>query len=62
MPCCPQRERGCLWATRKYMEKVGFKDVRSIGLEDLVRIQKKHMPLRYKIAYKYEYYVIYGLK
>ncbi|AKB48860.1 SAM-dependent methyltransferase [Methanosarcina sp. Kolksee] len=47
---------------REYMEKVGFKDVRSIELNDLVRIQKKHMPLRYKIAYEYEYYAIYGLK
>lgn len=48
--------------TREYMEKAGLKGVRSMGLDDLVRIQKKHMPLRYKIAYKYEYYVIYGLK
>lgn len=38
------------------LEKSGFKDVRSIGLDDLVQ------PLRYKIAYKYEYYVVYGLK
>jgi len=29
---------------------------------DLVQIQKKHILLRYKIAYKYEHYVIYGLK
>ncbi|MDQ1273172.1 MAG: hypothetical protein QG591_1802, partial [Planctomycetota bacterium] len=45
-----------------YMEKAGFKNVQSIGLDDLVGIQKKHMPFRYKVAYKYEYYTIYGLK
>jgi len=45
-----------------YMEKTGFKNVQSIGLDDLVGIQKKHMPFRYKVAYKYEYYTIYGLK
>ncbi|AAM05550.1 TPA: class I SAM-dependent methyltransferase [Methanosarcina acetivorans] len=47
---------------REYMEKTGFKDVRSLGLDKLVKIQKKHMPFRYKISYKYEYYAIYGLK
>jgi ubiquinone/menaquinone biosynthesis C-methylase UbiE len=47
---------------RGYMEKAGLKNVQSIELDDLVGIQKKYMPFRYKIAYKYEYYVIYGLK
>ncbi|AKB59504.1 class I SAM-dependent methyltransferase [Methanosarcina barkeri] len=51
-----------LGKAREYMEKARFKDVRSIGLDDLMRIQKKHMPPRYKIAYEYEYYMIYGLK
>ncbi|AAM05861.1 conserved hypothetical protein [Methanosarcina acetivorans C2A] len=47
---------------RGYMEKAGLKDVQAIGLADLVGIQKKHMPFRYKVAYKYDYYAICGLK
>ncbi|AKB78892.1 ubiquinone/menaquinone biosynthesis methyltransferase [Methanosarcina horonobensis HB-1 = JCM 15518] len=47
---------------REYMEKAGLKNVHSMGLNDLVRIQKKHMPFRYKVTYKYDYYAICGLK
>lgn len=36
-----------------YMEKAGFKNVQLIELGNLVGIQKKHMPFRYKLAYKY---------
>jgi hypothetical protein len=47
---------------QEYMEKAGLKNVSSMGLNDLVKIQKKHMPFRYKVTYKYDYYAICGLK
>ncbi len=46
--------------TADYLKKAGFKDLELIKLDDLVEIQKKHMPFRYRISYKYGYYAIHG--
>jgi len=48
--------------TADYLKKAGFKDIEQVKLDDLVEIQKKHMPLRYRISYKYGYYAIHGRK
>lgn len=47
---------------RSYLEKAGLKDVGLIRLDDLVDIQKRHMPFRYKISYKLNYYAVHGKK
>lgn len=43
---------------REYMRQAGLKNTREHDLIDLIRIQRKHMPLRYKINYKYNYYAV----
>ncbi|GLI47654.1 class I SAM-dependent methyltransferase [Methanoculleus bourgensis] len=47
---------------REYMEKAGLRDIGTENLADLIEIQRRHMPFRYKISYKYNYYAVYGTK
>jgi ubiquinone/menaquinone biosynthesis C-methylase UbiE len=48
--------------SREYLQQAGLKDIELIMLDYLVNIQKRNMPFRYKIGYKYNYYAIHGLK
>ncbi len=47
---------------RAYMENAGLRDIGTENLADLIKIQRRHMPFRYKISYKCDYYAIYGTK
>jgi ubiquinone/menaquinone biosynthesis C-methylase UbiE len=45
-------------SVREYMKQAGLKNQQEHDLVDLIKIQRKHMPLRYRISYKYNYYAI----
>ncbi|MGD6851768.1 MAG: class I SAM-dependent methyltransferase [Candidatus Bathyarchaeia archaeon] len=45
-------------SVREYMKQAGLKNFREQDLDDLVKIQRAHMPFRYRISYKYNYYAI----
>ena len=47
---------------RAYMENAGLRGIGTENLADLIEIQKRHMPFRYKISYKYNYYAVCGTK
>jgi ubiquinone/menaquinone biosynthesis C-methylase UbiE len=48
--------------TQEYMEQAGLHNVQFSDLSNIVEIQKKHMPFRYRIDYKIAYYAIEGTK
>ena len=47
---------------RAYMENSGLRDIGTENLADLIEIQRRQMPFRYKISYKYNYYAVCGTK
>jgi ubiquinone/menaquinone biosynthesis C-methylase UbiE len=51
-----------LETARQYLESAGFGGLRPRKLDDIVGIQKKHMPWRYRISYAYDYWTILGRK
>ncbi|NPE29262.1 class I SAM-dependent methyltransferase [Methanococcoides sp. SA1] len=48
--------------THGYLDSAGFKNVERVDLRNIRDIQKKHMPLRERICYNYDYYLISGQK
>jgi ubiquinone/menaquinone biosynthesis C-methylase UbiE len=51
-----------LETARLYLERAGFGDLQTRQLDDLIGIQKKHMPWRYRISYAYDYWTLLGHK
>lgn len=49
-------------SAKKYFEAAGFKNIGMKDLEHIRDVQKKQMPFRYKVAFDYKYYLIYGKK
>jgi len=47
---------------RVYLEQAGLQDLQDEHLDRLVEIQRKHMPLWYRISYTYDYYAVSGQK
>jgi ubiquinone/menaquinone biosynthesis C-methylase UbiE len=45
-----------------YMEQAGLQDIQVWKLDYLVDIQRKYMPFRYRVGYKYNYYAACGQK
>ena len=45
-----------------YLRKAGFKKADIMKIAEIRDIQRKHMPLRYRIMYTDEYYLTYGVK
>jgi len=48
--------------TIAYMEQAGLRDIQVVKLDHLVDIQRKYMPFRYRVGYKYNYYAVCGQK
>lgn len=45
-----------------YLDSAGFEKIKCVDLRHIRDIQKKHMPLRERICYNYDYYLISGNK
>ena len=39
-----------------------FKNIKGFGLKDIMELQKTKMPFRKRIAFNYNYHLIYGVK
>jgi len=45
-----------------YFRVAGFKNIKDIDLKDIMELQRKKMLFRKRIAYKYNYHLVYGVK
>ncbi|MHB9073140.1 MAG: class I SAM-dependent methyltransferase [Desulfobaccales bacterium] len=45
-----------------YLAEAGLQSIQAAKLDHLIDIQRKHMPFRYRIGYKYNYYAVSGQK
>ncbi|MDW5563451.1 MAG: methyltransferase domain-containing protein [Methanomassiliicoccus sp.] len=48
--------------TREYMEKAGLVNVTAVDLTEIRRIQSASMPRRYRVANKWNYFLVKGIK
>ncbi len=46
----------------EYFRAAGFKNIKDLDLKDIMELQKKKMPFRKRIAFNYNYHLIYGVK
>jgi ubiquinone/menaquinone biosynthesis C-methylase UbiE len=46
----------------EYFRVAGLKNIKDIDLKDIMNLQKENMPLRKRIAFNYNYHLIYGEK
>lgn len=47
---------------KNYLDLEDFKNIQVVNLENIIKIEKKTMPLRKRLAFRKEYYAICGLK
>lgn len=45
-----------------YFRVAGFQNIKDVNLKDIIELQKKKMSFRRRIAYKYDYHLVYGVK
>lgn len=45
-----------------YFGAAEFKNIKDVNLKDIIELQKKKMSFRKRIAYKYNYHLVYGVK